>query len=172
MSFKKGVSLFTFLSIFTVVQSQHITPYTFNNGGGFTSTMEWSIGESVSIANFAAANYNLNTGLLQPQSNVITSVNELGSVVFGDQITVGPNPASSYLQIKTRFAQSGSLKIQLLNAQLGMVNTIDAGFITGIYDKTILLNQQPIGVYYLKVYYKPIAGPLKKGVYKIIKIQP
>jgi hypothetical protein len=65
--------------------------YTFNNGGGFNNTSEWSIGESVSVANFISNGYTLNTGVLQPMTNILTGINDYGPVVFGDQITIGPN---------------------------------------------------------------------------------
>ena len=53
--------------------AQSITPFTINNGGGFATAMEWSIGESVSIANFVTATYSLNTGVLQPTTSKIKS---------------------------------------------------------------------------------------------------
>ena len=76
--------------------------------------MEWSMGESVSIAHFAATNFFLNTGLLQPMTSVVTAINEYGSVVFGNQIIIGPNPTSNLLNIKARFNQVGNLSIQLI----------------------------------------------------------
>jgi hypothetical protein len=60
--------------IFNLVNGQVISPNTLNNGGGNSSSMEWSIGESVSIANFIASGYSLNTGLLQPMTSIVTAI--------------------------------------------------------------------------------------------------
>lgn len=168
--FRQCVTLLGFLFIGAIAKCQSITPYTFNNGGGFTATTEWSIGESVSIANFSTPSLYLNTGVLQLHNYIITSVNELGITVFGDQISIGPNPATSFFHLRTRFSQTGILKVQLLNPSLGIINTIDAGTISGYYDKDVSVEVYPTGLYYLKVFYKPLNGLQKMGVYKIIKI--
>ena len=160
----------TFLSNFTEAKAQSITPYTYNNGGGSGATMEWSIGESVSIAHFAAANYFLNTGVLQPMTSIVTAINEYGPAVFGNQITIGPNPTSNLLHIKARFNQAGSLSFQLIDAKSTIVFTQEAGTIFSIYEKDILMENYPSGIFYMKVYFKPSAGNTKTGIYKIIKL--
>jgi hypothetical protein len=38
------------------------------------------------------------------------------------------------------------------------------------YEKNISLENYPSGVFYVKVFFKPIAGNIKTGIYKIIKI--
>jgi hypothetical protein len=58
----KTVFVYALILVAFKVSSQSITPYALNNGGGYSSTMEWSMGESVSIANFIALAYSLNTG--------------------------------------------------------------------------------------------------------------
>lgn len=159
---------FSTLSFYTF--SQSITPFAFNNGGAYANSMEWNIGESVSIANFIASNYSLNTGLLQPLTSIVTSINEYGPAVFGTQITMGPNPTSNLLHIKARFNQVGTLSLQLIDAKLAIVLTQDAGTIFSNYDKDIFMEKYPSGVFYMKVYFKPVAGATKTGIYKIIKL--
>jgi hypothetical protein len=160
----------TFLSNFTEAKAQSITPYTFNNGGGYFSAMEWSIGESVSIANFLASGYSLNTGILQPMTSIVTAINEFGPAVFGTQITIGPNPTNNLLHIKARFNQAGSLSFQLIDAKSTIVFTQEAGTIFSSYEKDIFMENYPAGVFYMKVYFKPINGNAKTGIYKIIKL--
>jgi len=160
----------TFLSNFTEAKAQSITPYTFNNGGGYFSAMEWSIGESVSIANFLTSGYSLNTGVLQPMTSIVTDINDFGPTVFGTQITIGPNPTSNFLHIKARFNQAGSLSLQLLDANSTIFFTQDAGTIFSSFDKVILMENYPSGVFYMKVYFKSITGITKSGIYKIIKL--
>ena len=150
--------------------SQSITPLTFNNGGGSSSFLEWSITESVSVASFIAPGFSLNTGVLQPNTNVVTSINEYGPAVFGSQITIGPNPTMSLLHFKARFAEVGRLSIQLIDAKSAIVLTQDIGTIFSSYEKNISLDDYPSGVFYLKVYFKSIVGNTKTGIYKVIKL--
>ena len=147
-----------------------MTPNTINNGGGYSSTMEWSMGESVSIANFIASGYSLNTGVLQPMTSIVTAINEYGPAVFGNQITIGPNPTTNLLHIKARFNELGNLSFQLLDAKSAIVFTQEAGAIFSSYEKDILMENYPSGVFYMKVYFKPSNGIAKTGIYKIIKL--
>ncbi len=165
-------SLFFLFSLLFVnnLYSQSITPYTLSNGGGSSATMEWSMGESVSIAHFITSGYSLNTGVLQPMTSIVTAINEYGPAVFGTQITIGPNPTSNLLQIKARFNQVGSLSFQLIDAKSSIMFTQDAGTIFNSYDKDILMENYPPGVFYMKVYFKPSTGIAKTGIYKIIKL--
>jgi hypothetical protein len=149
---------------------QSITPLTFNNGGGSSSFLEWSITESVSVASFIAPGFSLNTGVLQPNTNVVTSINEYGPAVFGSQITIGPNPTLNLLHFKARFAEVGRLSIQLMDAKSAIVLTQDIGTIFSSYEKNISLDDYPSGVFYLKVYFKSIVGNTKTGIYKVIKL--
>ena len=152
------------------LNAQSITPQTFNNGGGSSSFLEWSLTESVSVASFIAPGFSLNTGVLQPNTNVVTSINEYGPTVFGSQITIGPNPTMSLLHFKARFAEVGRLSIQLIDAKSAIVLTQDIGTIFSSYEKNISLEDYPSGVFYLKVYFKSIVGNTKTGIYKVIKL--
>ena len=125
--------------IFNLVNGQVISPNTLNNGGGYSSSMEWSIGESVSIANFIASGYSLNTGGLQPMTSIVTAINEYGPSVFGSQITIGPNPTSNLLHIKARFNQVGTLSFQLIDAKSTIVFTQEAGTIFSSYEKDVFM---------------------------------
>lgn len=162
--------LFFLLLVAFKVRSQTMTPNTINNGGGYSSTMEWSMGESVSIANFIASGYSLNTGVLQPMTSIVKTINEYGPVVFGSQITIGPNPTTNLLHIKARFNELGNLSFQLLDAKSTIVFTQEAGTIFSSYEKDILMENYPSGVFYMKVYFKPSNGIAKTGIYKIIKL--
>jgi len=154
----------------TTLSAQSISLYTFNNGGGFNNTTEWSIGESVSIAYFTSASSTLNTGVLQPITSLSTGINEYGPVVFGHQITIGPNPTSNLLRIKAKFNESGNLSIQILDSKSTLVLTQNAGLIFSIYDKELILNDLASGIFYARVYFKPLSGIIKTGIYKIVKL--
>ena len=150
--------------------AQPITPFTLNNGGGSSPYMEWSITESVSVASFIAPGFFLNTGVLQPNTNVVTSINEYGPAVFGSQITIGPNPTSNILHIKARFTQAGSLSYQLIDAKSAIIFTHEVGTIFNSYEKDILMENYPSGIFYMKVFFKPNNGNGISGIYKIIKL--
>ena len=166
----RGILFFLISLSTSFLSAQSITPYALNNGGGYSSSMEWNIGESVSIANFIASGYSLNTGMLQPLTSIVTAINEYGPAVFGTQITIGPNPTTNLLHIKTRFNQTGSLSYQLIDAKSTIVFTQEVGAIFSSYDKDILMENYPSGVFYMKIYFKPITGIGKTGIYKIIKL--
>ena len=164
-------SLFFFSYLFVNnLYSQSITPYTLSNGGGSSATMEWSLGESVSIANFLTSGYSLNTGVLQPMTSIVTAINEYGPAVFGTQINIGPNPTTNLLHIKARFNELGNLSFQLIDAKSTIVFTQEVGTIFSSYDKDILMENYPSGIFYMKVYFKPSKGIAKTGIYKIIKL--
>jgi hypothetical protein len=163
------ILLFVFAG-FSNIYAQSITPYTLNNGGGFTTNMDWSMGESVSIAHFTTVNYILNTGVLQPMTSIVTAINEYGPTVFGTQITMGPNPTSNLLHIKARFNELGTLSFQLIDAKSSIMFTQDVGTIFSSYEKDVLMENYPSGVFYMKVYFKPSSGITKTGIYKIIKL--
>jgi hypothetical protein len=168
---KKNIGfIFIYCLIFNVVNGQAITPYTLNNGGSSSSFLEWSITESVSVASFIAPGFSLNTGVLQPNTNVVTSINEYGPAVFGSQITIGPNPTSNILHIKARFTQAGSLSYQLIDAKSAIIFTHEVGTIFNSYEKDILMENYPSGVFYMKIFFKPNNGNAKSGIYKIIKL--
>jgi hypothetical protein len=132
--------------------------------------MDWSISESVSITSFIAPGYFLNTGVLQPNTNLVTSINDYGPAVFGSQITMGPNPTSGVLHFKARFAEVGNLSLQLIDAKSTIVLNQEAGTIFSSYEKNISFEDYPSGVFFLNLFFKPIAGNIKTGIYKIIKL--
>jgi len=150
--------------------AQSINLFTFNTGGGYNNTMEWSLGESASIASFMTSGYMLNTGVLQPMTNIVTAINELGPLVLGPEISIGPIPTSNQLHIKANFKASGHLSFQLIDNKSTIVLTKNAGLISNIYENDFFLNDFPSGVFYIKVLFKPISGINKIGIYKIIKI--
>ena len=167
----KPYKIILLISLFgTTVCAQSISLFTLNNGGGFNNTTEWSIGESVSIAYFTSALYTLNTGVLQPVSILSTGINEYGPLVFGHQIIIGPNPTSNLLRIKAKFNESGNLSFQILDSKSTLVLTQDAGLIFSTYDKELVLNELASGIFYVRVYFKPLSGTIKTGIYKIIKL--
>jgi len=170
---KPNKFLFIIIILFaTKTYSQTITPFTFNMGGGYSNDkfLEWSIGESASIANFFTTEYKLNTGVLQPNTDIVTGIPEYGPLVFGNQIKIGPNPTTDFIHFKGTFNTSGSLKVQITNASSNVLIIHDAGNISNTYETNFSLDKYPSGIFYLKVFFKPNNGSAKTGVYKLIKL--
>jgi hypothetical protein len=153
-----------------ISNAQTISPYTINNGGGFSSSIEWSMGESVSIAHFTTPNLNLNTGVLQPLSTVVTAINDFGPTIFGNSIVIGPNPTSKNLHFKAELSQFGKIIIQLIDTKSIILNTVESGSMVNNFSKVLELENYPAGILYLRVQFKPIVGATKSGIYKIIKL--
>ena len=166
---KHKLILLLSLLLGTKMHAQSISLYTFNNGGGSSSIMDWSIGESASIAYFTSSAFTLNTGVLQPLIGNVTSIPS-GPAVFGNQITIGPNPTSNVLKIKAMFYESGNLSFQILDSKSTLVFNQDAGFIFNSYEKEFILNDLSSGLFYVRIYFKPRSGIAKTGIYKIIKL--
>jgi hypothetical protein len=74
------------------------------------------------------------------------------------------------LHIHAKFNELGSLSFQLLDAKSATVLTNEVGTISNIYEKDIVMQNYPSGVFYMKVYFKPNNGSAKTGIYKIIKL--
>ena len=176
MSYKIGhfykflVLLITILSSPKTIKSQSLTPITLNNGGGTGLGMEWSMGESVSIANFYTPSLLLTTGVLQPNTFIVTGVTEFGPSVFGNDITIGPNPVINLLHIKADLKQMGDLSFQILDANSTVLKSMEAGIVFNTYEKDLDLAMNTAGIIFVRVLFKPINGTLKKGIYKIIKL--
>ena len=169
---KKSIIYFV-LFLFVIQESgtaQSITPYILNNGGGSTINMEWSMGEGVSISSFLSGGLALNTGVLQPMTNLVTGINEYGPAVFGNQISISPNPATNVLHFKARFNQVGTLSLQLIDSKSTLVYTQEAGTILSSFEKDVLIETFPPGVFYMRVYFKPNNGLAQTGIYKIVKL--
>jgi len=154
----------------SITNAQSLSPFTFNNGGGYSNTLDWSIAESVSIAHFTSFGYSLNTGVLQPLTSITTAIEDYGPAVFGNQIIIGPNPTSKILHIKASFNEVGAISFQMFDSKSNNVLSYDGGTIFSKYEKDIYLENLPAGAYYMKVYFKPSIGNTKTGIYKIIKL--
>jgi hypothetical protein len=172
MRFINKINIIILIIFFCANQlsAQSISLYTFNNGGGFNNTSEWSIGESVSIANFTSAGYILTTGVLQPLTTLSTGINEYGPIVFGHQVTIGPNPTLNILHLKAIFNEPGNISFQLIDSKSNLVLNQQPIVIYSSYEKDFDLEKLPSGIFYLKVFFKPTNGMVKIGVYKIIKL--
>lgn len=166
------ILFFTLAGILFTINSigQNFITHTINNSGGYSNNFEWSLGESTSIKYYISSGYTLNTGVLQPITNLVTSIIETGPMAFGTQITIGPNPTFNLLHIKANFKQVGNLSFQLIDAKSSILFFENAGMTFNTYNKDITMENYPSGIFYIKVFFKPNNGITKTGIYKIIKL--
>jgi hypothetical protein len=171
----KGVFCFLFFVFASNLHAQSITPFTVNIAGftaqknGYSLTV--STGEAISITNFTSPNgASLNSGFLQNNPPIVTSINDVLSAIGNDEIIITPNPTKTTTKIFSNFNQPGSLQFQILDvASKQLFRSPSANYLNT--KQTIVdLTPYPAGVYYIQVLFKPLSGNLKSGVYKIIKL--
>lgn len=167
-----------FLSIFLIFllagKTQSIKPNILNMGGGSGTSINaqavWSIGESSIIGSYTSSTIQFNAGILQPNIDVVTSIQNIGSVVFGNQITISPNPSYADLQVQFKMKEPGKAILTLYNSALKLVKLVNLNTIGAFQVQTYKLNDLAAGSYFLKVHYTNLNGTSKEGIYKIIRL--
>ncbi len=150
--------------------AQTVSPYTLNNGGGSSTNLEWNVAEAEAVSQFSANRILLTTGLLHPLATVITAMEEYDPLIFGDQITIGPNPVERMMSIKARFDQEGTFAFQLLDSRPALLFSFESDQKGINFEREVDLGSQAVGVYFLRVYFKPHFGSIKTAIYKVLKV--
>ena len=171
----RGILLLIILCTSTILNSQSITPFTVNIAG-FTATQSGysltvSTGETISITNFKAPNgESLNSGFLQNNPPLVTSIEELLTKIGDNEISITPNPTNSVSNLITNFSVPGQMQYQILD--IGSKLMFRSQPVNGLSNKQskIELSNYPAGVYYVLVFFKPNSGIAKTGIYKIVKL--
>jgi hypothetical protein len=174
-----------------ILHAQNVAPFILNIGGGTASTilgnqnqtifnlpyingdyaaLDWSIGESASIASFVVPGFSLNTGVLQPSSTIVTDIIESGPAIFGAEIMIGPNPTQNQIHVKGNFKESGLLSFQLMDSKSNFLMQMNAGKVFNIFEQKIQLYNYVSGILYLRVGFMSSNGKFRTGMYKIIKL--
>ncbi len=157
------------------LSAQSITPFTINIAG-FTATQNGysltvSTGETISITNFKSPNgESLNSGFLQNNPPLVTSIEELLTKIGENEVTITPNPTNSVSNLITKFIVPGQLQYQILD--IGSKLMYRSQPLSGVTNKQINLelSNYPAGVYYIMVFFKPNSGISKTGIFKIVKL--
>jgi hypothetical protein len=161
-------------SFFTGLQAQTVQPFILNNGGQSKQNsdlkIEWSLAEAVSITTLSNENWHFSMGVLQPSGQLITNLSEITLSGFGKSIQIGPNPTLGPMDIITQLNQSGKLTFQILNSNSEKILQIETKGISALQVHPISLDPFPGGLYYLKVFFEPLSGKSKTGIYKIVKL--
>jgi len=168
--------LFTLILLFNFFlgHTQAIKPSVFNMGGGFSINFpvnaEWSIGEMAAIGSYLSGNIHLNAGVLQPKTDLVTSILDLGSPPLGNQITISPNPSYSSVKMVFKMQKPGKATVSIMNSGSVLYKRIELGEIDLQKTKTIVLDNMPVGVYFFDVLFYPTIGLVQQSVFKIIRL--
>ena len=169
-------TLFSLILLFNPFwgQTQTIKPSVFNMGGGFSVNLpvnaDWSIGEMAAIGSYLSGNIHLNTGVLQPNTDLVTSILDLGLSPLGNQIFISPNPSYSTVKMVFKMQKPGKATVSIMNSASVLYKRIDLGEIDLQQTKTIVLDNMPVGVYFFDVLFRPTIGLAQHGIFKIIRL--
>jgi hypothetical protein len=141
-------------------------------GNGATTSIQatWSIGEASIIGTFSSSTMQINAGVLQPNIDVVTSINNIGSLVFADEISISPNPSYADIQIRFNMKTSGKAVMTIYNSASKLVRSFSMNTIAMNQIQTYTLNELASGSYFLKVHYSSLNGTTKEGIFKIIRL--
>lgn len=169
------LAILLFLFISSNIRSQSISPFTFNVGGLVTKnddfTLIMSMGEAASISNFTSQNgSNLSSGVLQSFSSLITSIDENYLKFEFNEIKVTPNPTYSITNIISKLSMAGQMQYQVYNISSKLLYRSQLYNVNRNAQIKVDLSANPLGVYYIQIYFKSSDGKIKNGIYKIIKL--
>ena len=171
----RGILLFLLLLSTSILSAQSITPFTINIAG-FTATQNGysltvSTGETISITNFKAPNgESLSSGFLQNNPPLVTGIEDLLSRIGDNEVSISQNPTSTITNLITNFAVPGQMQFQILDLKSNILFRSQAQSAINVKRTEVALSNYPAGVYYILVFFKPIIGNSKTGIYKIIKL--
>ena len=171
---KKTIFVFVFLFFFSFNSyTQSVKPFNINMGGGAFSSPQnnysWSIGEPIAGYTFNSTN-NLTIGLMQSNIDIVTSILDNGQFVFGNQITIAPNPSFGDIQVRFSMNESGKVKMLIFNSISTLLQNQDLGFVQSNQTKKISISNLNSGTYFMKIVFESNNQTIKQGLYKIIKL--
>ncbi len=167
--------MFRFLSILLILGSlsasaQSITPFTINVGGSATNNLNYSIGESSSIAFFQLENKSsLSTGFIQSFTPLVTGITNR---VFeeGEGFALSPNPAADYVRLKGGLSKPGFVEFHLLDLQGRILDTYPTTYYINYIEKEFNVAHLTGGTYFIRLIYSSSDGINQSTSFKFIKI--
>jgi hypothetical protein len=165
----KYLLAFLFLACFSA-SAQSISPFTINVGGASAKTLDYSIGESASIAYFQnSSQLNLSTGFIQSFTPLVTGII---NQVFeeGEGLTLSPNPASERIHLKGVLSRPGFFEFHLIDAQGRILETYPSTYYINYLDKEINVTQLMGGTYFIRLIYTSPDGVNQSTSFKFSRI--
>jgi hypothetical protein len=165
----KYLLAFLFLACFSA-SAQSISPFTINVGGASAKTLDYSIGESASIAYFQnSSQLSLTTGFIQSFTPLVTGII---NQVFeeGEGLTLSPNPASERIHLKGVLSRPGFFEFHLIDAQGRILETYPSTYYINYLDKEINVAQLMGGTYFIRLIYTLPDGVNQATSFKFSRI--
>lgn len=164
--------LFTFLGLFFCFTSsaQSIIPITINVGGGFSKSLDYSIGESASIAYFQISNQiNLSSGFIQSYTPLVTGI---VNRVFeeGEEFILFPNPATDFVRLKGALSKPGFVEFHLIDQQGRILDTYPTTYYINYLEKEINISHLHGGTYFIRLIYASPDGLKQALSFKFSRI--
>ena len=164
---------YLFVILFLVcfcASAQSINPFTINVGGATNKTLDYSIGESASIAYLQnSSQISLSTGFIQSFTPLITGII---NQVFeeGEGLTLSPNPASERLRLKGVLPRPGFFEFHLIDVQGRILETYPSTYYINYLDKEINVTQLMGGTYFIRLIYSSPDGVNQSTSFKFSRI--
>lgn len=153
---------------------QSLKPMVLNSAGKHVTDpllqLEWSLGESSVIRPFIQTQVHLNTGFLQPLSQVVTGIENLNALLSSQQIQIAPNPAIDHILIQGQFDVPGQVQIRLLDFNMQTIQRLAPIVFSTQFSKSLNMSALASGSYFVQILFVDTMGKQKSGVYKIIKL--
>jgi hypothetical protein len=167
--------MFRFLSILLILGSlcasaQSISPFTVNVGGGRSNTIDYSIGESSSIAFFQLENKSsLSTGFIQSFTPLVTGI---VNRVFeeGEKFVLSPNPAADFIRLKGGLSKPGFVEFHLIDLQGRILDTYPATYYINYFEKEFNVAHLTGGTYFIRLIYSSSDGINQSTSFKFSRI--
>jgi len=150
--------------------AQSISPLSINAGGSAGKNLDYSIGESASIAYFQINNQgSLSTGFIQSFTPLVTGII---NQVFeeGDGLTLSPNPATDYVRLKGALSKPGFYEFNLIDIQGQILETYLSTYYINYLEKKINISHLQGGTYFVRLIYSSPDGFKQAISFKFIKI--
>ncbi len=150
--------------------AQNISPITINVGGAATKSLDFSIGESASIAYFQSTNQiSLSSGFIQSFTPLVTGI---VNRVFeeGEEFGLFPNPASDFVRLKGALSKPGFVEFHLIDLQGRILDTFPATYYINYLEKEINISHLQGGTYFIRLIYSSPDGIKQALSFKFSRI--
>jgi hypothetical protein len=143
--------------------AQSISPVTINVGGAASKSLDYSIGESASIAYFQTTNQlSLSFGFIQSYTPLVTGiVNQVFEA--GVEFVLSPNPATEYVRLKGALSKPGFVEFHLIDQQGRILDTYPATYYINYLEKEINISHLQGGTYFIRLIYSS-SDDLKQAI--------
>jgi hypothetical protein len=167
--------MFRFLTVLFILGSlsasaQSISLFTINVGGSVGNNLNYSIGESSSVAFFQTTNQpSLSSGFIQSFTPLVTGI---VNRVFeeGEKFVLSPNPAADYVRLKGGISKPGFIEFHLIDLQGRILDTYPTTYYINYIEKEFNVAHLNGGTYFIRLIYSSSDGINQSTSFKFSRI--